>query len=106
MDLSAEGEKKLWRTFGPELDLILWAVWNPIGAGEPLDEYSTYTPVIWNMLRSGATTGAVADQLAAWRVERIGLNPDDEHDRLTAERISNWWYWRFVFPEEFEAGSQ
>jgi hypothetical protein len=55
-----------------ELDLILWAAWDPIGAGVPSDEYEMYAPQIAQLLESGADEKAIADELKRVRYERTG----------------------------------
>jgi hypothetical protein len=55
-----------------ELDLILWAAWDPIGAGAPPDEYEMYAPQIAQLLESGADEKAIADELKRVRYERTG----------------------------------
>ena len=50
MDARAQAEKKRYQKYRPELELLLWAVWDPIGADVPLDEYTNYVPTIWRLL--------------------------------------------------------
>jgi hypothetical protein len=104
VDSQAEAQKKRWREYEPELILLLWALWDPI-TGVPLNEYENYAPVVWKLLGEHASVEKLADELSRIRVETIGCEPDREGDRRVAERLREWWYWRFKFPVEFEANS-
>jgi len=77
--------------------------WDPIGADVPIDEYESYVPAIWKLLDGHAGVEAVSRALAQIADERIGL--DRGTSRSAAERLTQWWYWRFDFPAEFEANS-
>jgi hypothetical protein len=46
-----------------ELELLLWAVWDPIG-GVPLDEYHRYVGSLWKLLAEDASVDVVATELA------------------------------------------
>ena len=87
-----------FRKHSPELGLLLWAVWDPIGAGVPVDEYESYVPIIWNLLAEHATVDEVAERLDRIAEEQMSLPPG--RGRVAAERLSRWWYWRFDFPAE------
>ena len=102
MDSEAKARHDRYRKHAGELGLLLWAVWNPVpGAG--LDEYESYVPVIWKLLNDHAGVEAIASELERITTERMGLEPAKE--TAAAERLFDWWYWRFDFPEEFEAAS-
>jgi hypothetical protein len=103
MDSEAKVASERFRKYAPELGLLLWAVWDPIGAGGPIDEYESYVPAIWKLLDGHAGVEAVSTALAQIADERIGL--DRGTSRSAAERLTQWWYWRFDFPAEFEANS-
>lgn len=103
MDGAAKRKADRFRRYAPELELLLWAVWDPIGAGVPLDEYAGYAPMVWGLLERGAAVEEVAALLTKIAVDRIGA-PGDTSE-YAAERLMQWWYWRFVFPEEFDARS-
>jgi hypothetical protein len=103
VDDAAKREAERFRRYATEFDLLLWAVWDPIGAGVPLDEYTSYTPIVWGLLHRGAAVEEVAALLTKIAVERIGV-PATTSD-YAAERLKQWWYWRFEFPEEFDAAS-
>jgi hypothetical protein len=103
VDAEAEALKERYRKYAPELSLLLWAVWDPIGAGVPLDEYDTYVPLIWKLLDENAGVDAVSAELTRIGEERMGM--DRGTGQEAAQRLTAWWYWRFDFPEEFEANS-
>jgi hypothetical protein len=77
-------------------------VWDPIGAGVPLDEYERY--VVWKPLAERAEVDEIAarlDTTAEGQVGGVGRG----RGGAGAERLSQWCYWRFEFPAEFEARS-
>jgi len=41
--VSSTEQKERFRKYSPELELLLWAVWDPIG-GVPLDEHGRHVP--------------------------------------------------------------
>lgn len=101
VDSAAKDEKDRFRTHSTELGLLLWALWNPIGAGVPLDEYDTYVPTIWRMLAEHAGPEVVAAELA--RISEEQIEVDRGTSLHAATRLTQWWYWRFEFPEESES---
>jgi hypothetical protein len=42
---------------------ILWKDWDPIGCGVPADEYETYAPDVWRLLKDGAGRATLAAHL-------------------------------------------
>ena len=92
--MDAAAEKERWRRYGPELRLILWAAWDPIGVGVPLDEYDTYAPQVWELLRSGASEDDLAAHLGSIRARSIQTGTH-EQDIRAAEKLWDWWHWRF-----------
>ena len=105
MEADAKAEKERYREFAPELELLLWAVWDPI-TGVPLTEYANYVPTIWKLLAQDVNGDVIASELGKIRADAIGMEAAPDGDRAAAERLKEWWYWRFVFPMEFEAASQ
>ena len=101
--MEACANQERFRKYAPELNLLLWAIWDPIGAGVPIDEYGNSVPVIWRLLEEHAGMDAVTAGLQRICDERLGGGRGTE--REAAERLTAWWYWRFDFPEEFEANS-
>jgi hypothetical protein len=102
VDSKAEARKDRYRKHSAELGLLLWAVWDPIPKA-PLDEYESYIPAIWRLLNDHAGVEAIAAALERITTERMGLEPAKE--TAAAERLVDWWYWRFDFPEDFNAAS-
>lgn len=100
MDEAARAAKARFRKHSPELELLLWAVWNPIGLC-PLDEYRRYVPAIWNLLAERAGAEAIAAELK--RVCDEWLEVDRGNNEETATLLADWWYWRFEYPVELEA---
>ena len=103
MDSEAPDERGRFRAHVEELNLLLWAVWNPIGVDVPLDEYESYVPIVWKLLSEHADVGEIAAELDRIAHQRMGVS--SVRGRETAERLSQWWYWRFDFPVEFDARS-
>jgi hypothetical protein len=103
MDFGARAAKKRFRRYAPELGILLWAVWDPIGAGVPVDEYESYVPTIWKLLDEHASIETLSAALTRISEERMGT--DRGTSRAAAERLTEWWYWRSDHPEEMTAGS-
>ena len=103
MDFEGMTEKERFRAYSPELSLLLWAVWAPIPAGVPLDEYASYVGIIWKLLDDHAGAEAVSAELTRISEESIGMAGDA---RRAAELLTEWWYWRFDYAEELEARSR
>ena len=103
VDARGKAEKDRFRKYAPELELLLWAVWDPIAAGVPLDEYANYVPGIWRLLEEQAGTESVSAELKRLCDEAIGMDAGTNH--RAAELLTAWWYWRFIFPVEFAAHS-
>jgi hypothetical protein len=60
-------------------------------------------PIIWRLLDEQAGEQAVSAELKRICDEVIGMDADT-NDRA-AELLTAWWYYRFIFPVEFAAGS-
>ena len=92
--MTAEGSwAKWWKTRGQdELALILWAAWDPIGAGVPRDEYDSYAPRVAGELRSGAPVEGIASMLSEFRTKAMGLPTDHVADTVAAEKIWEWYH--------------
>jgi len=57
----------------------LWNNWDPIGVrtfSEPKDEYDAYVPVIYNLLKSGASQAEIFDYLWTLETRHMGLEGD------------------------------
>lgn len=60
------------------IDDLLLREWDPIGIAdvpEARDEYSSYVPQVFQLLRAGASATQVAAYLAEVEVDRMGLSP-------------------------------
>ena len=97
MRLEAEGSaakgarewREFWRRRGMrELQLVLWAAWDPIG-GTPPGEYDSYALRIVSLLGSRASTSAVAE-LGRIRRDELALEPAPEADAAAAGKIVAW----------------
>ena len=83
--------REWWRQQGAaELNLILWALWDPIGCGVPRDEYESYAGSIVRAVAEGSTQD-VAALLHRIRTEQIGLEPSYREDWFTALKIGEWY---------------
>ena len=98
MRLEAEGSaamgarewREFWRRRGMrELQLVLWAAWDPIG-GTPPGEHDTYVLRIVSLLGSRASTSAVAAELGRIRRDELALEPAPEADAAAAGKIVAW----------------
>jgi hypothetical protein len=112
--------KDWWRRRGDDrLSLLLWAVWNPIGP-VPLDEYESYTAQVVRVLKEArqadlellpigrepddsaqrrrnklyaASVAELATLLGVLRQEQMGMPPNADADRRTAETLLAWYGW-------------
>ncbi len=82
-----------------ELCLVLWAAWDPIPAGVPLDEYERYVWPLAGLLRKAAPHQQLAARLRELRTDEIGLEPDDESDARAAHKLQDWYHWRVEDPD-------
>jgi hypothetical protein len=94
MSAVAEDQKRWWRETGkPQLNLILWAAWNPIAVGVPLDEYESYTAPLLSLLQRGEPVERIADELHEYRTALMGLPSDRERDLEVARTLRAWHHW-------------
>jgi hypothetical protein len=75
------------------ISLILWAAWDPIGAGVPADEYDMYAAQFDAMLAAGAGVDAIAAELERVRTERMELGGGGP-DIFTASKLVTWYHAR------------
>jgi hypothetical protein len=81
--------REFWRVRGMrELQLVLWASWDPIG-GTPPGEYHAYAFRIASLLGSRASRDALADELGGIRRDKIGIEPNRQQDAYAAEKIGD-----------------
>jgi len=104
MDHAAKLESARFRAHKAELALLLWALWDPIGPGLPLDEYESYVPGVWKLLAERSGAEAISAHLDKMSEESMGGGT--RLGRAAVDQLINWWYWRFDFPVEFEANSR
>jgi hypothetical protein len=96
--MNTEAERERFKKHAPELNLLLWALWNPIGASVPLDESESYVPRIWKLLVVDASVEDIAAELR--RIEQDRMDSTGNGTQAVAERLKDWWYWRFKYPDE------
>ena len=88
--MSARGWREFWRVRGmQELQLVLWASWDPIG-GTPPGEYDGYAFRIASLLASRASREALAEELGRIRRDEIRIEADPQRDAHAAEKIADW----------------
>ena len=82
-------ERALYRA----VDEVLHYVWDPIGvAGVPeaRDEYHSYLPVVFGMVRDGNGEEEIAQYLSQVATERMGLSRNADHDLEVARVLVAW----------------
>ena len=91
-----------WREENPqlfELNLILWAAWDPIGS-PATDEYSSYVPQILALLHTHWSSEesdeddsfeALVAELSKLRTEWMGLPPNRHEDVNAAIKLCDWY---------------
>jgi len=93
-----------FREYSGELNLLLWAVWNPIGSDLPLSEYERYVPTLWRMLEDDSSIDAIAAELT--RICQEAMEIEASTNGSTAETLKRWWSWRFEYPEQLTAEAE
>jgi hypothetical protein len=95
MSRVSDGElAKWWKQRGrDDLTLVLWAAWDPIAAGVPLDEYADYSDRLLTLLRAQPPVNEVAAELARIRTETIGMPPAPQLDTVAAQKLLDWYFW-------------
>jgi len=77
-------------------DEVLHYIWDPIGvAGAPgaRDEYESYLPKVFTLLRDGAGGNQIADYLLSIETDRMGLAPNRDGARKAAVVLLEWREW-------------
>lgn len=82
--------REFWRVRGmQELQLVLWASWDPIG-GTPSNEYDGYAFRIASLLASRASREALAAELGRIRRDEFRIEADPQQDAHAADKIADW----------------
>lgn len=74
-------------------DEVLHYVWDPIGVADaPMarDEYHSYLPQVFGLLKKNANAEQIAEYLFQVATERMGLNGNKQHDMRIAELLLDW----------------
>jgi hypothetical protein len=82
-------EQTLYRA----VDEVLHYVWDPIGVSaipQARDEYHSYLPQVFSLLRSGATESEIAAHLASIASDRMGLTNAQERSNEAASALVDW----------------
>ena len=88
MKLSSEDKELLGR-----VSEVLYHQWDPIGgAGEhlPRDEYESYVPQVFRLLKGSVDGKDVAEYLHWVATERMGLGANRKHDEEVVEVLLGW----------------
>ena len=75
------------------VDEVLHYLWDPIGiSDEPgaRDEYRSYLPGVFNLLKQNEPPETIAQCLLEISVDRMGFEGDYKHDLEIAEVLLNW----------------
>ncbi len=75
------------------IDEVLHYMWDPIGVSgvpETRDEYSSYLPIVYEMVKSGKTEDEIVQYLYKVVTENMGLRGSLEEDRKVAKIILTW----------------
>jgi hypothetical protein len=75
------------------VDEVLHYVWDPIGIAhvpEARDEYYSYLPQVFDMVRDARDEPAIASYLGKVRVDRMGLPARPDFDLAVARLLLEW----------------
>jgi hypothetical protein len=74
-----------------KIDDILWFDWDPIGVNEfgPRDEYQSYVPEIFKLVKTNADRQQIAERLFKLETETIGMGGSMENCLFVAEKLLN-----------------
>jgi hypothetical protein len=75
------------------VDEVLHYIWDPIGVSgvpEARDEYQSYLPQVFKLVREKQSEEAIASYLNMIATERMGLSARKEHDLDVAQLLLNW----------------
>ncbi len=85
----SKADEELYR----RIDEVLHYVWDPIGVSDcpsARDEYDSYYPVAFSLLKSGADETAIAKHLTNIAVAIMGLRANEAHDLKVARLLLDW----------------
>src|SRR5215216_7736543 len=74
-------------------DEVLHYIWDPIGvstAPEARDEYYSYLPQVFALLKGGSDAADIATYLTDVATQRMGLTENHNHDFEVAELLLDW----------------
>jgi hypothetical protein len=74
-------------------DEVLHYVWDPIGvstAPEARDEYHSYLPQVFGLLKANADAERIASYLTEIATTHMGLEQDHGHDLEVAKLLLHW----------------
>jgi hypothetical protein len=92
--VEARASARWWRDVGRgQLSLLLWALWDPIDAGLPIDEYENYSDRLFSLLERDASPEQLADELEAIRTGMMGQSAERRADLRVAEKLREWHSW-------------
>lgn len=69
-----------------DVEVLLWAGWDPIGCSVPRDEYDTYAAQVFGMLKSGKTAADVQAYLLHIEIMQIGVGTTPMVKEIVAEK--------------------
>lgn len=75
------------------VDEVLHYIWDPIGVSDaPMarDEYYSYLPQVFSLLKANANSEQIANYLFEVSTNRMGLNGNRAHDHHVAEVLLDW----------------
>jgi hypothetical protein len=84
-DLTAATDFLLYK----KIDDILWFDWDPIGVKDiaPRDEYQSYVPEIFGLVRSNADRQEIANRLLKLETESMGMSGTLDNCLIIADKI-------------------
>lgn len=71
------------------IDNLLWSDWDPLGLNDiaPSDEYHSYVPEIFRLVKSKASRQEIADRLSKFETENMGIIGSAENCLQIADKI-------------------
>jgi hypothetical protein len=88
--MSAGDWRAFWQARGVrELQLLLWAAWDPMDNGSP-GECDGYALRVASLLGSRASREAITAELGRIRRDELGLLPEPAQDARAADKITAW----------------